>query len=367
MAGIYIHIPFCKKRCIYCDFFSSVSMKEKPIYIQAVCEELISRRDYLGEKVETIYFGGGTPSLLSKDDFELIFKTIRSNYTVSENPEITLEANPDDLTSEYLGMIEQLPFNRISMGVQSLNEEELRFLNRRHDASRVFSVFKDLKDSKGIKNISVDLIYGLPNQDENTWRETLKQVLELDVRHISAYHLIYEEGTKLYRLWTQQQVRMIEEDLSLRLFEILIDTLESAGFEHYEISNFARPGFHSRHNSSYWEGKPYLGVGASAHSYNGASRSWNSSSLDYWKYPSETEIINTETAYNEFILTRLRTKKGVSPEELKALFGDEKLFGFRRKADKYLEKELLRRVGENYTLSRNGLFISDGIMSDLMD
>lgn len=363
MAGIYIHIPFCKKRCIYCDFFSSVSMKNKPVYIQAVCEELASRKEYLKEDVETIYFGGGTPSLLSEGDFELIFNAIRSNYTLAKSPEITLEANPDDLTPEYLRVIEQLPFNRISMGVQSLNDEELRFLNRRHDASKVFRVFESLKD---IRNISIDLIYGLPDQNEDTWRKTLQKVLELDIQHISAYHLIYEEDTELYRLWKQQQVRMVDEELSLRLFEILIDTLEEAGFEQYEISNFARPGFHSRHNSSYWEGKPYLGVGASAHSYDGASRSWNCNSLEYWKHPSETEIVDAKTAYNEFILTRLRTKKGISPGELNALFGDERLSLFRMKANKQLERGLLQKTGENYTLSRKGLFLSDGIMSDLM-
>ena len=366
MAGIYIHIPFCKKRCIYCDFFSSVSTGKRETYIQTICKELVRRKNYSEEKVETIYFGGGTPSLLSETDLEAIFSTIRSNFILADKPEITLEANPDDLSSKYLKSIERLPFNRLSLGIQSLNDEDLSFLNRRHNAKAAIQAVKNAQQA-GFENISIDLIYGLPNQTVESWEETLHPLLELNIQHISAYHLIYEEGTKLYQLREANKVQPVNEDLSLRLFEVLIDTLEKSGFEQYEISNFARPGFHSRHNSSYWEGKTYLGIGASAHSFNGTSRSWNASRLDYLETGQETELIDAQTAYNEFILTRLRTRRGINPEELKALFGEEKQSSFLRRAGKYFQMELLENGDGNFRLSRKGLFVSDGIMSDLMD
>ena len=366
MAGIYIHIPFCKKRCIYCDFFSSVSMGKKTDYTHTVCKELNLRKDYLSENVETVYFGGGTPSLLSAKDFDQVFDVIRSSYTLSTKPEITLEANPDDLSPEYLESIKHLPFNRLSLGIQSLIDEDLLFLNRRHNTTTAIKAVENAQKA-GFKNISIDLIYGLPNQTLKSWEETLRQVLELNIQHISAYHLIYEEGTKLYQLLKTNKTQAIDEELSLRLFELLIDTLEGAGFEQYEISNFARPGLHSRHNSSYWEGKSYLGIGASAHSYNGTSRSWNKNRLDYLGAGQETEMIDFKTAYNEFILTRLRTRKGINPEELKALFGEEKVFRFLKKAEKQFQSELLESGDGNFRLTRKGLFVSDGIMSDLMD
>lgn len=365
MAGIYIHIPFCKIRCIYCDFFSSISSEKKTAYVYAICEELKQRKEYLKEDVETVYFGGGTPSLLCTDDFERIFKTINENYILAENPEITLEANPDDLTPDYLKSIKSLPFNRLSIGIQSLDDEDLLFLNRRHNSQTALNAVKHAKEA-GFENISIDLMYGLPKQMPETWTKILCQALELNIQHISAYHLIYEKNTRLYQLWKTGEVREMEEDLSLHLFEILIETLENAGFEHYEISNFSQPGFHSRHNSSYWEGKSYLGVGASAHSFNGSSRSWNENRLDYSEAGRIIEFIDKKTAFNEFILTRLRTRHGISLKELKALFGEEKLLDFSMKAGKYIQTGLLEEITGNYRLTRKGLFISDGIMSELM-
>ena len=366
MAGIYIHIPFCAKRCIYCDFFSSVSIEKKSAYIDIICKEIEQRKGYLREKVQTIYFGGGTPSLFSAENLNCIIESIRSHFLLDADPEITLEANPDDLTPGYLESITSLPFNRLSIGIQSLCNSELDFLNRRHNAQEAITAVRNAQKAN-FNNISIDLMYGLPNSTSENWKNTLQQILDLGIQHISAYHLIYEEGTKLYHLWKTGKLRPISEELSLRLFNILIDTLERGGFEHYEISNFARPGFHSRHNSSYWEGKPYLGIGASAHSFNGACRSWNENRLDYSEAGRECELIDDQTAYNEFILTRLRTHRGVDINELQTLFGEEKFVLFERRADKYFQDGLIEKADNSYRLTRKGLFISDSIISDLMD
>lgn len=383
MAGIYIHIPFCKTRCIYCDFFSSVSMENKELYIQAVCNELMLRSAYLeGEDIHTIYFGGGTPSQLLADDFEKIFSVISSYYKNIDPSvqEITLEANPDDITPGYMQAIKRLPFNRISLGIQSFIDSELRFLNRRHNAESAIKAVKLCPDY-GFSNISIDLMYGLPNQTMENWQKNLKQAIELNIQHISAYHLIYEEGTPIYKLLEKGIVNPIDDDLSVSLFEKLIDTLEESGFEHYEISNFAKKGYRSRHNSSYWDGTHYLGIGASAHSYNGASRQWNISSIaDYIFYynnssglkqkeplPFETEIIDSKTAYNDFILTRLRTAEGINLEQLSFLFGEEKKNYCLRQAQKHIENQTLKIAGNHLMLTRKGIFISDGIMSDLIE
>ena len=279
MAGLYIHIPFCTKRCLYCDFFSNTEMKYKEPYLSAVIRELELRKDYLeGEPVETIYFGGGTPSQLQAADFSRIFEAIHRLFDVSPCAEITLEANPDDMTPEYVAGLQTLPFNRVSMGVQSFKEEDLRFLNRRHNREQALLAV-DLCKKNGLENISVDLIYGLPGQTLEEWKQNLDTVIRLDIPHISAYHLIYEEGTALYKLKEAGKITPVDEDLSVALFTSLIDQLTANGYLHYEISNFARPGMLSRHNSSYWIGKKYLGIGPSAHSYNGQNRQWNISSL----------------------------------------------------------------------------------------
>ena len=269
MAGIYLHIPFCKKRCIYCDFFSTTRKEQKTAYIRALCHELTDRKNYLkGEPIETIYLGGGTPSQLAKEDFEAIFSHIYKVYKVTPNAEITLEANPDDLTSEYISMLRTFPFNRISMGIQTFQETTLKQLQRRHTADQAIRAFQGCRTA-GFQNISIDLMYGLPGETLTSWKKDLKQALSLHPEHISAYHLIYEEGTPLWKLREQHKVEEADEDLSVSLFGTLIDELTTAGYEHYEISNFCLPGLHSRHNSSYWTEKQYLGCGPSAHSYNG--------------------------------------------------------------------------------------------------
>jgi oxygen-independent coproporphyrinogen-3 oxidase len=367
MAGIYFHIPFCKQRCSYCDFFSSTENHRKEKYVDILCEELIERKDYLQEAVDTVYFGGGTPTLLTSADFEKIFYTLHSIYGEDNNREITLEANPDDITTEYLESIRYQPFNRISMGIQSFDDRELQLLNRRHDAQSAKQAVRRLQQT-GYKNISIDLIYGLPEQNTEIWIETLQQAIDLQIQHISAYHLTYEEGTPLYKQLKEGNLIPVDEEMSNCLFEMLIDTLTAAGFEHYEISNFARRGFQSWHNASYWNGTHYLGIGASAHSYNGFSRQWNKKMLapDYWVSGYEIEILDEKTAYNDFVITRLRTMKGMDLNELAALFGESRKTYCLQQAQKTIANGLLHYENNFLRLTRKGIFISDSIMSDLM-
>ncbi|KKB52371.1 hypothetical protein HMPREF1212_00522 [Parabacteroides sp. HGS0025] len=373
MAGLYIHIPFCTKRCLYCDFFSNTEMKYKEPYLSAVIRELELRKDYLeGEPVETIYFGGGTPSQLQAADFSRIFEAIHRLFDVSPCAEITLEANPDDMTPGYVAGLQTLPFNRVSMGVQSFKEEDLRFLNRRHNREQALLAV-DLCKKNGLENISVDLIYGLPGQTLEEWKQNLDTVIRLDIPHISAYHLIYEEGTALYKLKEAGKIIPVDEDLSVALFTSLIDQLTANGYLHYEISNFARPGMLSRHNSSYWIGKKYLGIGPSAHSYNGQNRQWNISSLpgylqaiDKGVPDIEIEYLDINTRYNDFIITGLRTMWGIKFNEIQQQFGKDKLIYCQKQAAPYLKQGLLIEKDDTLTLSRNGIFISDSIMSDLL-
>ena len=373
MAGIYIHIPFCKTRCIYCDFYSTTRSELKSQYIRALCRELTERKEYLkGEAVETIYFGGGTPSQLSEEDFKEVFKTIEQVYGMREATEITLEANPDDLTEEYIGMLHTLPFNRISMGIQTFDDATLQLLNRRHNATQAIEAVKRCRQA-GFQNISIDLIYGLPGETEQRWAQDLQQAVSLDVEHISAYHLIYEEGTPLYKMLQQHSVSQVDEDSSLNFFSTLIDTLSAAGYEHYEISNFCRPGYYSRHNTSYWKGIPYLGCGPSAHSFNGTTREWNISSIDRYikgieegQRVFETEYLGPTTRYNEFIITTMRTVWGTPIEKLKQLFGIEMWEYCRKMATPYLKNGKLEEYEGALRLTREGIFISDSIMSDLL-
>jgi oxygen-independent coproporphyrinogen-3 oxidase len=375
MVGIYIHIPFCKIRCIYCDFFSSISLNKKTQYVEALCNELELRKDYLqGEEIRTIYFGGGTPSQFSKEDFNKIFSKIAQimgSDENKENKEITLEVNPDDVDSEYAESLKGLPFNRISMGVQSFHDGELRFLNRRHNAQKAIQAVRICRE-RGFHNISIDLMYGLPGQTLKTWEDTLSQALNLNIQHISAYHLIYEAGTKLHELLSRKKIVPVDEEFSVEMFSKMIDRLQANGFEHYEISNFAKPGFISKHNSSYWNGTCYLGIGASAHSFNGKTRQWNIAHIDEYIeninrgiLPLETEIIGEKEAYNDFILTRMRTMKGINLHELESRFGTEKKLYCLQQARKHVEYQTVQLEDNHLKLTRKGIFISDGIMSDL--
>lgn len=373
MAGIYIHIPFCKTRCIYCDFYSTTRSELKGRYIQALCEELKMRKAYLrGEPVETIYFGGGTPSQLAEEDFRRVFETIEAEYGMNRCREITLEANPDDLTETYTAMLQRLPFNRISMGIQTFDDATLKLLNRRHNAAQAIDAVRRCRHA-GFKNISIDLIYGLPGETDERWKRDLQHAVGLDVEHISAYHLTYEEGTPLYDLLQAHRVREVDEESSVRFFTTLMDTLGSAGYEHYEISNFCRPGMHSRHNTSYWKGIPYLGCGPSAHSFNTDTREWNVSSLETYMHAIEngrrqfeSEYLDPITRYNECVMTSIRTQWGVPLHDVERKFGRELWQYCMEMARPYLESGKLTLRDNRLCLTRQGIFVSDGIMSDLM-
>lgn len=373
MAGIYIHVPFCKTRCIYCDFYTRTDMSPKHNYVSAVCREMELRKHYISnEIVKTIYFGGGTPSQLSYGDFQRIFDTIRANFTVASDAEITMEANPDDLDTKYLETLRRLAFNRLSIGIQSFDDNELKFLKRRHSAERAIDVVSLCKSS-GYNNISIDLMYGLPNQTMDIWQRNLEQAINLDVQHISSYHLIYEQGTRLYRLFKLGDVKPVDEDLSVQMFSAMIDSLSAAGFQHYEISNFARNGLYSKHNSSYWLGEKYLGLGPAAHSFDGHNRAWNIPSIS--KYVEaigqanpaiETECLDKNTSYNDFILTGMRTMWGVDLVVMESRFGTSMKDYCMKNVQKYINQGFVTNNDNVLKLTREGIFISDGIMSDLM-
>ncbi len=373
MAGIYIHIPFCKTRCVYCDFYSTTHSELRERYIRALCQEIEMRHDYLqAEPVETIYFGGGTPSQLTAADFKSVFGAIDRTFGLQHAQEITLEANPDDLTPEYLQSISHLPFNRLSIGIQTFHDDTLTLLRRRHTATQAVEAVKHCRET-GFHNISIDLMYGLPGETSERWESDLTQAIALDVEHISAYHLIYEENTPIYNMWKDHQVNQADEEDSVRYFSQLIDRLTAAGYEHYEISNFCRSGRESRHNTSYWQGIPYLGCGPSAHSFDGNTREWNASSIDAYlrgmetgDRPFETEERDIATRYNECVITSLRTTWGLSLEKLRREFDGRFSSYCLRIADTHLKSGKLEIRNDHLRLTREGIFISDGIMSDLL-
>lgn len=373
MAGIYIHIPFCKTRCIYCDFYSTTQSKQKQRYMDALCKELQSRKDYLcGEPIETIYFGGGTPSQLTEQDFKQVFATIAETYGITSNQEITLEANPDDLTEKYAAMLQTLPFNRISIGIQTFDDSTLKLMNRRHNSAQAISAVNRCRQA-GFHNISIDLIYGLPGETDKRWERDLQQAISLNVEHISAYHLTYEKGTRIYEMLKKHRINEVDEESSVRFFSTLIDTFSNAGYEHYEISNFCKPGMYSRHNTSYWKRIPYLGCGPSAHSFNTESREWNIASLETYISSiekgfrtSETEALDKVTRYNECIMTSLRTIWGVSLQYIEQVFGTELWQYCLDMAAPHLNNGKLDIRNEHLCLTREGLFVSDDILSDLM-
>lgn len=385
MAGLYLHIPFCKRRCIYCDFFSSTASELRGAYVEALCRELEMRREYAGgECVQTIYLGGGTPSQLSVDELECLFSYIYKVYHVVADAEVTLEANPDDLTPEYVReLARRLPVNRLSMGVQTFDDARLRFLHRRHTAAQAVEAVSRLREA-GFTNLSIDLIYGLPGQTLVEWEGELEQALALQVPHLSAYSLMFEEGTALWRMREAGLVHEADEELSAAMYARLVECLTQAGYEHYEISNFCLPGMASRHNSSYWQGIPYIGCGAGAHSYDGLSRQWNVASVpDYirgireGRPQVEREELDLYTRYNDCLVTRLRTRRGLSLSEVRHQFGEALHSYLLQMAAPHLRRGLLQLehtegVGESaegektLRLTAEGIFVSDGIISDLL-
>lgn len=373
MAGIYIHIPFCRRKCYYCDFYKTVNTSLKPKFIGALKTEIVQRKSYLeNEPVETIYFGGGTPSVLSNNELAEILKTLHDNFVIAHTLEITFEANPDDLSKEYLDEIYQAGVNRLSIGIQSFNNDILKKMNRRHDAVQAVEAVENAAKT-GFNDISVDLIYGLPGLTINQWKSDLKKVFELPVQHLSAYHLTYHEGTAFYTWLKKGTLRELSEAESVSQFQALTEMAKKKGFEQYEISNFAKDRKYSKHNSAYWLGVKYLGLGPSAHSFNGFSRRWNIASAEsYIKAMesglscSEEEILSENNRYNEYILTRIRTVWGVSIEELKSRFGSEKEEWFLKNIEKYRVTGLVKQQNHIYSLTEKGMFVSDDILTNLM-
>lgn len=372
MAGIYIHIPFCKSRCIYCGFYSTTLLDLRKKYINAVCREMELRKNYIREPFSTIYLGGGTPSLLDEAELTKLFLYINNVYDVDRNAEITMECNPDDITPKFTNMLSRLPINRVSMGAQTFADSRLRLLHRRHNSDEVKHAVKLLREA-GIKNISIDLMFGFPDESLSQWKEDISAALALNVEHISAYSLMYEEDTPLWKMLDTGKVKEIDEELSLTMFKELVCQLTDAGYEHYEISNFARPGYRSRHNSCYWHQVPYIGLGAAAHSFDLNSRQWNVADLKLYIeeinngiIPMEREELDNDTTFNDIITTALRTSDGIDLNVLETRLGKRYRNTLISAAGKHLEQGLLEIRHDRLRLTSEGIFISDMVMSDLM-
>ena len=366
MAGIYIHIPFCASRCIYCAFYSTTSLNLRQRYIDALCREMESRRSE--ETISTIYLGGGTPSQLSTAQLRQLFDALYIFNNVTADAEVTIEVNPDDMTTEFAEELSGLPLNRVSMGVQTFDDERLKFLHRRHTAAQVYEAVQRLR-AVGIHNISIDLMYGFPGETLTDWEHDIDAALALGVEHLSAYCLSIEEGTPLWKWTIDNEQWIMDEELERRMYYTLIDKLEAVGFEHYEISNFAQKGFRSHHNSSYWTGIPYLGLGAAAHSFNGHTRSWNVADIHQYiegieqgKRLFDVEAIEGNTRYNDLLTTALRTREGLDLSLLSEPQRDYCLCSARR----FINDDLLTNNGEHLVLTRRGLFVSDMVISGLM-
>lgn len=372
MAGIYIHIPFCRKACLYCDFHFSTNLDNKKKLVDAICKEIENRKEYLENKtVNSIYFGGGTPSLLSLEELEQILSTIQTNFNANEKAEVTFELNPEDAEINYLQEIKKLGVNRLSIGLQSFNEEELKWMNRAHNAQQNFDCIK-IAQQVGFDNISIDLIYGSKFQTPETWRKTLRTAFDLNTQHISSYNLTVESRTQLQHLIKEKKEKDVDSEMSSHLFDILIEETEKNGFNQYEISNFCKPGFIAEHNSNYWKGLSYLGVGPSAHSYNGISRRFNVRSNAQYIQATESgkpfyeeEILTANDKYNEYILTRLRTEWGCDVEEMQKSFGEKYVTHFLNQLEPYKQKNFISINQNVITLNKQGKHFADGIASDL--
>ena len=371
MAGLYIHIPFCASRCVYCGFFSTTRLDQRQAYVEALGREMRLRDCSCNGKmrIETVYLGGGTPSQLSAEQLRQIFLYINNVYDVSPRAEITIECNPDDITVPFVATLSQLPVNRVSMGAQTFNDERLRFLHRRHRAEQVGEAVKRLR-SVGIANISIDLMYGFPGETMLEWNADIDAALALGVEHLSAYALSYEEGTPLYTMLQQGRVEELDEELQRAMYYTLKDRLEVAGYEHYELSNFARPGCRSRHNSSYWNHTPYIGLGAGAHSFDGRHRQWNVADIGKYmeaigegRVPADGEDIDAVTFYNETVMTALRTVDGIRLDAL----SDKERAHCLAQAKKFLDCDWLSQPNDHtLRLTRDGLFVSDTVILDLL-
>lgn len=372
MAGIYVHIPFCRSKCAYCGFFSLASEKRMADFVLALKREIIARNGYLGDdKVETIYFGGGTPSLLPISLVEEILALLRENFEITSNPEMTLEVNPDTVDKEYLLSLKNMGFNRISVGIQSFHDDDLKYLDRRHDSKHALQVIDDLK-SVGFEKLTLDLIYGIPTLTEEKWNENLDIFFSTGISHLSAYALTVEPKTILGKRIEKGDLQDVSEDDAVRHYEILVERAKENGFEHYEISNFAKEGCRSRHNSIYWKDEKYLGLGPSAHSYDGKSRQWNVSNLsDYIRTAGlssdcyELEVLSLEDRFNEYVMTSLRTSWGCDIDKIMSDYGMSCRDHFLKNVGKYLETGVMLKKDKAFVLTEKGMLFADGIASDL--
>ena len=381
MSGIYIHIPFCKQACHYCDFHFSTSMKKKDEMVLALAKEIKLRKsEFENETIETIYFGGGTPSILQISDLIFLIDEVYKNFTVAENPEITLEANPDDLSRERIIELSKSPINRLSIGIQSFFEEDLTMMNRAHNSAEARKCLEEA--TKYFDNISLDLIYGIPDSNQNgkqakqmsneKWKQNIETALSFGIPHISSYALTVEPKTALNKLIQTGKIAKPKDEVAEEHFQILVEMLEKNGFIHYELSNFGKENYFSKNNSAYWLGKKYIGIGPSAHSYDGISRSWNISnntiylkSLEENKLPNEIEILSKTDRYNEYIMTGLRTIWGVSLDRIENEFGTTYLEYLTNQAQKFLDDNLLSIEENVLKATKKGKFLTDGMASDL--
>lgn len=370
MAGIYIHIPFCRRACVYCDFHFSTSLKAKTDFINALLTEIEMRKEYLSEKIGTIYFGGGTPSVLTSDEIITIYSKLENTFDLSSETEITLEANPDDLTEEYLLQLKQTPVNRLSIGVQSFNDDRLKWMHRLHSAQQSL---KAVETAAGLGfNISMDLIFSLPDMQIAEWEKQLAIAVSLPVNHISAYSLTVENGTTLFNRIKNKKEHELPDEQAQQMFLYADQFLTEQGFNHYEISNYSKPGHEAVHNSNYWNNKPYLGLGPSAHSFNLEERQWNISnnqqyigSINKGEISSTVESLSVAEKFNEYLMISLRTKKGVHTETILVEYGEEFLQHFLKEAEVLLGQDHLYRKENNYVIPTKHWFMADKLISDL--
>ena len=373
MAGIYLHIPFCKQACTYCNFHFTTSQRYKNEFVKAIIKEIDLQKDFLrNESIATIYFGGGTPSLLTIEEACLVLEKIKKEFSLEKNIEITLEANPDDISKEKLLGCKDIGINRLSIGIQSFFEEDLVWMNRAHNQQQAYKCIEDSL-AAGFDNISIDLIYGSHLLSDERWEKNIAtSSINYKIPHLSCYALTVEEKTPLHKQILLKKTVDVDPDKQARHFMILMEKLKQNGYEHYEVSNFAMPGFRSRHNSSYWQGKKYLGLGPSAHSYDGIIRKWNVAnnikyieSINKGVVESETEVLTETQKFNEYIMISLRTKEGLNLETIKTNWGEDKLTTMKRRLEKFKEHNLVNAAGTTIQLTNEGMLMADGIASDL--
>lgn len=373
MAGIYIHVPFCKSKCAYCNFFSLASEKKVIDFVDALKREIIARKDYLrDEKVETIYFGGGTPSLLPIKCVEEIFVILHKNFNISSSPEITLEINPDTVEKNQLFQLKKLGVNRMSVGIQSFHDDDLKYLGRRHDSKHALQIIDDLK-SVGFEKLTLDLIYGIPTLTEEKWNKNLDIFFDTEISHLSAYALTVEPKTILGQKIEKEILQNVDEETIIRHYETLIERTKENAFEHYEISNFAKEGCRSQHNSIYWNDIKYLGLGPSAHSYDGSSRQWNVANLTQYINTDfntdtdffEKELLTRDDKYNEYVMTSLRTSWGCNVKKITTDYGISYANHFLKKNKKYLDSGVMINRDDNFILTDKGMLFADGIASEI--